>query len=238
MHSKLICHAFFGLMFFLTSNISFAFEKDPLSEKLPVIQPPPGAKVILYADRLAVDGMPISMQQFIVPGRIDDVRLFFLRQFRSLGTGVEKETFLGVEAVVGYQINELYYSVQMHQEGPNVVGKMTVTPLPDSRMRSSRTELPLPPGSELVNKVEALDGAQRSETLTIKSNQSVETFINYMKNELQRQGWTLTAAKVHNAKSSLVTFQRGAGLIQITASRSNMREVYGFTQVVITWVKN
>lgn len=217
--------------------MAFAKE-DPLGVSLPNMPIPQGSKVALMGDRMAINGVPISIVQFSVRADVSQIKQFYASAFKTMGNGVTGERSLGLDNVLTYQLGKYYYSAQLHQQNELSIGKLVVSPTPGSYPEDLSTSLPMPPGGKVVNKVETLDGGRRSETLTIKSNQNLETVAEYMKNELIRREWVVTGINEHNAKRDVSTFQLGSSLLQITVTRSTNQGVSGSTQVLINWIKN
>ena len=217
--------------------VAFAKE-DPLNVSLPNMPIPQGSRVALMGDRMAINGIPISIIQFSVKADVSQIKQFYISAFKTMGNGVTGERNLGLDTVLTYQLGKYYYSAQLHQQNGLSIGKLVVSPTPGSYPEDLSTSLPIPPGGKVANKVETLDAGRRSETLTIRCNQSLETVAEYMKNELLRHEWVETGIRQSNTKRDVSTFQLGASLLQMTISKSNSNGVSGATQLLINWIQN
>lgn len=213
-----------------------AISKDPLTVELPALEMMPGMSWFLLGERMAINGVPIKIQQFVFKGKVEDVALFYRGVFKTKGHGKLSEKHLGADTLIGYELGELYYSVQMHQEAQKVVGRTAVTPSPLNYKVSMKTTLPLPPRSNVLSKVESLDAGRKAETLTVDSKMDVRYIVNYYFEQFQQDGWQVFSKGGDLESSAVVSFQRGGELIQLTVKglqHSNSQK----TQFLINWLK-
>ena len=224
------------LLLAISGSTFSAVSKDPLSVDLPDISMMPGMSWYLLGERMALNGVPIKIKQFSYAGGLDEVSTFFKDQFRTLGHGKLGENQLGDHTVISYQLSGYYYSVQFRQEGARVSGRATVTPSPLEFKASLKTQLPLPPRSSVISKVESLDAGRRAETLTVDSRMNVSYIADYYLQRFQADGWQPFSRSGDMETSAVLSFQRNGELIQLTIKglqHSNSKH----SQFLINWLK-
>lgn len=224
------------LLLAVSSVASSAVSKDPLSVDLPDIPMMPRMSWFLLGERMALNGVPIRIKQFSYSGKLDEVAQFYKDHFRTLGHGKLAEKQLGHQSVISYQLESFYYSVQFHQQGGQVLGKATVTPSPLAFKVNLKTQLPVPPRSTVISKVDSLDAGRRAETLTVDSRMDVGYIANYYLEQFQADGWVPFSRSGDMETGAVLSFQRGTELIQLTIKGlqvSNSKR----SQFLINWLK-
>ncbi|MBV1880582.1 MAG: hypothetical protein KUG82_03070 [Pseudomonadales bacterium] len=223
----------------LASTTSVLASSDPLNRSLPSLDVIPGATSQWIAETMAINGLPMSIKEFKFLGSEDSVKQFYRSRWKTKGHGKTTEQRLGFDTILGYELNGYYYSVQFHKDGKVVIGRLTVSEIPNSEnTRKQKTDFPMPPNSRLMKKMEYLDQGRRSETLTIASRRSVNSATYYVENQLQSDGWALSIAPIENSSVRVhyrqIQYQRRAEHIQITffPQASNKRE----TEILVNWM--
>lgn len=215
---------------------AIAFARDPLSVELPEVDIIPGATWYRMGERMALNGVPMSVKMFTYAGRIEDVEQYYLSELRAKGHGKLKQTRLREQVILGYQLGEYQYSIQMQVGRGGVEGKAMVTPSPLNFKPSMKTTLPVPPRSQVLSKVESLDAGRRAETLTVNAGFDAGYVADFYMDQLARDGWQLFSRGGNGENSAVLSFQRGAELLQLTAKGlqgNNSRKC----QFLINWVK-
>ncbi|MDX1693507.1 MAG: hypothetical protein R3208_07065 [Ketobacteraceae bacterium] len=219
----------------LVPALASAKKLDPLDMPLPELELIPGASSQWVGRQMAHNGMPMSIRMFSYPGEERDVAKFYRNLFKAKGHGESKERNLGEYRVIGYELRGYIYSVQYRQVGPNVEGKLTVSPVPGRYRHSTSSQLPIPPGCHVLNKVESLDFGKRSETLTVNCEKRLGEVEYFYSTALENDGWL----RVTNRKGdlgSVMDYQRGSETLQVTVkqfTKKNKRLV----NILINWVK-
>jgi hypothetical protein len=220
---------------FLANSLAYG-ARDPLDFSLPEIEIMPGATWQGMGQRMALNGVPMSAKIFSYRGRIEDVEQYYLDLLRSKGHGKLKQTRLGERVILGYQLGEFHYSIQMAQAGGVVEGKAVVTPSPLEFRTSMKTTLPVPPRSTVLSKVESLDAGRRAETLTMDSRFDVSYVVDFYLDQLAQDQWQLFSRSGDGKNSAVLSFQRGSELLQLTVKglqANNSQKC----QFLINWIK-
>jgi hypothetical protein len=222
-------------VFLFVSSFAQA-SRDPLDVRLPDIEVMPGANWYTLGERMALNGVPMAAKMFTYNGRIQDVEQYYLDWLRTRGHGKLKQTRLQDQVILGYQLGEYQYSIQMRYANGAVEGKAMVTSSPLKFKPSMKTTLPLPPRSSVLSKVESLDAGRRAETLTVDSRFDVTYVMEFYMDQLSQDGWQLFSRSGDAKNSGVLSFQRGSELLQLIVKglqANNSQKC----QFLINWVK-
>lgn len=234
---RLIRSLLFACLLVLTSASVFAFTQDPLSVKLPPLDILPGAKWHWVGEKMALNGVPMSVKMFTYKGKQEDIIRFYESYWRGLGNGKQNKQRLGDRTILGFQLDEFYYSVQFDEVKPGVIqGKAVVTPTPLNIQVSKKTTLPIPPRSKIHSRIESLDFGRREESVAGESNFDVGYVTDFYKKQLTSDRWQLFSSSGDQRNSVVLSFQRDSELLQLTAKalqQSNSQK----TQFLIHWLK-
>lgn len=228
----------FVLLSFLFAGapVTYGAGRDPLQVHMPDIDIMPGASWYTLGDRMALNGVPMTIKFFTYRGRIEDVEQYYLGLLRSTGHGKLSQRRLRDRVILGYQLGEYQYSIQMQSARGVVEGKAMVTPSALNFRPSMKTELPLPPRSTVLSKVESLDAGRRAETLTLDSRFDVAYVVDFYLDQLGQDRWQLFSRSGDGKNSAVLSFQRGPELLQLTVKglqANNSQKC----QFLINWVK-
>lgn len=196
----------------------------------------PGASWYWVGRQMALDGVPMSIKVFTYPGKPEDVTQFYLSAWKGKGHGKFRNDSLGRRKILGFELDGFFYSVQFEAQGGQVQGKAVVTPTPTKYRKSRKTALPVPPRSSVASKVESFDVGRKEETLSIESRFDVSYVADFYADQLASDGWLLQSDRGNHIDSATLNFQRGAELLQLTASGLQQGNSKG-CQVLIHWLK-
>lgn len=213
-----------------------ASSRDPLQVKLPELEVMPDASWYSMGEHMALNGVPMSVKMFSYQGHIEDVEQYYLGLLRSKGHGKLKQTRMQDRVILGYQLGEFQFSVQMQESAGVVKGRTMVTPSPLNFRPSMKTELPIPPRSTVLSKVESLDGGRRAETLTVDSRFDVVYVTDFYGEQLGHDGWQLFSRSGDGKNSAVLSFQRGTELLQLSAKGLQVNNSQK-CQFLINWIK-
>lgn len=213
-----------------------AGSRDPLLVKLPDLPAIPGATWSWVGARMAMNGVPMSIKTFEFLGTEQQIERFYSNLWSLKGHGQSVAKNFGRNRIIGYELDGFYSSVQYHQEGAFVQGKLVVTKIQTRAGVARKSKIRKPPSSKLISQVESLDGGQRTETVTFESNKTVDFNMRYYENQYENDGWKLAYAKSSAGVAVIRHYQRGSELMQVTikqlAGRSKNR-----SQILVHWIK-
>lgn len=233
--SRVVLGCFISILLALAS-MAHAAPADPLEVKLPELEIIPGASWYWVGRQMALDGMPMSVKMFSYRGSPKNVVDFYLSTWKVMGNGKLRNDSLGSRIILGYELDEFFYSVQLEVRAGVVEGKVVVTPTPLNYRTSRSSLLPIPPRSKVLSKVESLDGGKREETLSIDSRFDVSYVADFYTDQLVADGWLLLFRRGDQSLSATLNFQRGSELLQLTAKGLQQGNSKG-CQVLIHWIK-
>lgn len=221
----------------LTAAPAYALKRDPLSVDLPEVEMMPGTTWFWVGQHMALNGVPMSVKAFRYKGRMDDITQFYRSELRSMGHGKLRESRLRDRVILGYQLGDHYITVQMDLAADGVIqGKAVVTPSALNFKSSMETELPLPPRTSVISVVQSLDAGRRSETLSANCAMDVGYVVDFYIEQLVMDGWKLFSRNQRSQDSGVVSFQRGAELLQLTVKGLQANNSQS-SQFLINWVK-
>ncbi|MBT4836444.1 MAG: hypothetical protein HON94_03765 [Methylococcales bacterium] len=223
------------IILILYSAICFG-GKDPLSVRLPTIQPIPGANVQWIGQQMAMNGLPTSIQAFSVGRSLSWVMQYYRDIWKAKGFGSIIEGKNGEYTTLGYKKDENYFSVQAKEYEGGVEGTLVVSSVPGGFESNKESKFPIMNGSQVVSKLEAMDNGVRSETLTITNTQSADGNARFYRSNLKRNGWIATGFNEPNGFERLLSFQKDKQAAQITI-KSNILALPGKTMILINWIK-
>lgn len=226
------------IFFYLLASplLSYAVSRDPLDVELPELEVVSGANWYWAGQRMAVNNIPMSVKIFSYPGSVEEVKQYYLSLWKVKGHGKLSQKHIGDLVILGYELNGIQYSVQFSQQGQVVDGKIVVSPTPLNYKYNRKTTFPLPPRAKVASKVESLEMGRRSETLTVDVSLGVEQVLYFYMDQLNVDGWKQYSVSGDGHSGAVVSFQRGAELLQLNIKALQGRNS-SFSQVLINWIK-
>ena len=220
----------------LASPQSYGRALDPLAVELPDLPIIPGASWHWVGRQMAIDGTPMSVKIFEYAGQEADIEKFYVKLWKFSGHGQYKAKNWGREKLIGHELDGFYASVQYHQEGSLVKGKVVVTEVGGNYRRASKSTIPKPRSAQLINKLDSIDAGKRAETVTFDSNKGVDFNTRYYENQYENKGWSLVLVRDPSEDVSIRHFQQGRELVQVTVKRLPGSDK-NRTHIVVHWIK-
>jgi len=211
--------------------------RDPLAITLPDLPVPPDSQWSWVAPIMSMNGMAMNIREFRYTGAKEDVIAFYKQYWRRNGNPFIAEERVGSEITLGYTADGFHQSVQIGQAQGALIGRLVVSVEPGKIVPDFATRFPLPVGSRVIRKIEALDGGVRSETLTLESAGSVGSNTSYLLNSLRQRGWHRVLPGDNLGGSSqkeVLHFQRNHEMMQVVVTlNKSIRK----TVINVHWVK-
>jgi len=98
------------------------------------------------------------------------------------------------------------------------------------------TDLPLPPKTSVISIVQSLDAGRRSETVSANCEMNAGYVVDFYVEQLIVDGWKVFSRNQRSEDSGVVSFQRGAELLQLTVKGLQGNNSQS-SQFLINWVK-
>ncbi len=212
---------------------------DPFDHALPQIKGLPGMQLQWIGKQMAINGLPMSMRAFNSSSSADQILDAYQGRWKTRGSAQTARSEFDGARSVGMEYRGHYYSVQAADASGGSQGVLTVSLTPAEASADFSTRFPLPLGSNVEQKIEAIDNGRRMETLMVTSQQSVGSLTAYVNASMRRQGWV--EQNFGNTqlghRERVLNFQRGAELSQIVVI-DNPPAYPGKTLMTVHWVKN
>lgn len=225
------------ILWFLVASNCLALRSDPLKTRLPNVPVPDAASWYWVGERMAYNGLPMSIKMFRYPGTEKSLQAFYRNYWRLQGHGQLVEKDFGAHKLMSYDLRGIYTSVQYRTSLAGVEGKLVVTESPGRRRPDRKSRLPVPPTAVIASKVETLDGSTRSETLTIESFKTLDFNKRYYENQLLFDQWKLVFTSGDGRQSSIQHYQKGADQLQITIKKLSGIDK-NHSQILLHWIKS
>lgn len=207
---------------------------DPLLVDLPELDEMQGMKTSWAAQKMAMNGVPMSIKQFTSRRSAEKVLEFYERQWRESGLTPRREGY-GEYQTLGAGDDGIYFSVQARDHRGGSEGRITVSR--EVAEPSRDTAFPLPRRTQTVSKIDSLDAGTRAESIVAYAPGSPLQNEQWFRRELERQGWAFDHyANESNAAQKVLAFQRDAELCQLTLV-PDQPGYRGKTMLLIHWVK-
>lgn len=226
------------LLFALAVTSIEAASRDPLNTRIPKATIPDGAQAQWIAEKMALNGLAMSIRHFRYAGNIEQVRSFYADSWGRLGCPVLTQLNQSPGHMLGCETNGFYLSVRLVETDHGVEGVVTVSELPTSATVNRKTKFPKLNTTQVIQKVESKDINNVAETLLLTSPDSLETNMNYVDEQLIQMGWVAEdVAETVNYTDSSVTkiYKRKNQIVQIVYTPKNVN--LGGTEMWVNWVK-
>lgn len=213
-------------------------QQDPLTIDVPALRLPDEIRAEFIAEKMAINGLPMSIQVFHSQMSADEVINQFERQWRShVGVTTRRERNEDGKGIVMSK-DGFFHRVVAKDTADGTEGAITTSPLPSNHKPDYKTEFPLPRQAAVVSKVESLDDGVRSETLTLANNNSIEANVADFKLALAAKGWREDAfqSQMTTPGRAQLIFQNNKQFAQITIVDARAPTGHS-TTILITWTK-
>lgn len=201
-----------GLFYLLVGRVA-AVELANID--LPMLDPMPGESGQWISERMAVNGLPMSIYGFVTARRAAEVRAHYQHILEARGVKPYREQRGDTQTVAGAD-DRHHYSVQIQQRGAEVEVLLVVSVRPDLATPDKTSRLPLPMGVEITSKYEYLDAGQAAESVDVVADRAAHGVSRALQGRLERDGWTLVMATPMRGEMTgwVAEFQRNAEQLQ------------------------
>ncbi len=207
---------------------------DPLDVRLPELELMQGMEASWAAERMAMNGVPMSIRTFTSGRSAQRVLEFYERRWQKNGLTPKREAFDGYRTI-GAAREDLYFSVQVRDSRGGSEGRITVSRR--DYAGDKKTRFPLPRRTQTVSKIDSLDAGTRAESIVAYAPGSALENASWFTNELARQGWSRDPYVPEDTVSEKVlAFQRDTEMCQVTLV-PNQPGHRGKTMLLIHWIK-
>lgn len=221
-----------GIIGLLWMMVGTARAMDLSDVTLPVLHPMPGESGQWISERMAVNGLPMSIYGFATARDVAAVQAHYEQDLRARGVKVYTERRGAVQTVAGADERH-HYSVQIQQHGNESEVLLVVSARPDLATLDRSIGLPLPMGVEVTGKYQYLDAGQAAESIDIVADRGAYGLSRALQGRLEHDGWTLIMASPMRGEVTgwVAEFQRNSEQLQAQL----MDQPGGRTHGMIHW---
>ena len=196
-----------------------------------------GMQVEWVAKKMRYNGLPMSMQSFFADQSADELLQRYHDYWSTRAGSQVSRSKSGNADVIGVELGRYFYSVQaLPADEQSSYGTLSVSLSPKllRKQRVESTEFLLPADAKTVNRIEALDGAKLSETITFFTDRDSRSAARWYQSRMPEDGWVLLNKT--DAEGVQLYFQKNSehAMVNIVDKKSK----FGDTAVQINWVKN
>jgi hypothetical protein len=218
----------------LASSFGPDLERMP---QLPDVAPPPMGEAQWVAERMAMNGLPMSLKAFSAPMSIDALFQFYESWGRTRGIKDAMRSRRGDWHVLALKSTRHFISIQARHTVRGSEGTIAVSSVLDSERPSVSTEFPHPANVRVVSLQQYWDGDLESEHISMISFRAVAVEARAFAEALTRHGWRVMRDGPGSAhvRSHVIEAQRGAQHVMMTLQPDQTRHTT--TVIVAVWRK-
>ncbi len=224
-----------SIVFILLSLWTFNVGAGAGDTELPIIKLMPKMHAEWAGKQMIYNGVPMSIRTFSVDKPPEDVLRYYEREWQARHVGESVRTSQGEVEVLGFRVDDVYYSIQASAKDGGTSGALVVTGALENYEHSRKTEFPLPSNTQVVTRMEAYDRGKVSETITVTSERRVDALVDETLAVLAAQGWQIHSKTASDdAQAQVYSLQRGRELCQLTFVDQTTERA---TTLLVHWVK-
>ncbi|MCK9382145.1 MAG: hypothetical protein M0P95_13925 [Sulfuritalea sp.] len=174
---------------------------------------PEGAQVVVVADNLLFNGVPMANWELRWRESPERLRAFYRSGWEARGDRVV-ETEFGGWKTVATRDGECFYTVQTKAAAGGTYALIGVTRPPANAVQAQPgAGFPMLSGSKVVNDLQHKDKIRNARTLLLANSFSIDANASFYRNAMSGQGWAPTfdrAVRTERGESHVLIWKRGA----------------------------
>lgn len=212
---------------------------DARTAALPDIAAPPLGEAHWVAERIRLNGLPMSIKTFVSGLNVDDLFRYYESWGRSHGMKDTQRSSRAEWRVLALRSMRHLVSIQARATIRGSEGTITVSPMLEAVRPSLTTRFPYPRSVRLVGVQEYQDGGLASEHLSMISARGVSAEARAFAEVLLLNGWQLARNGPASTilRGHVIEAQRGAEQAVLTLQPDQTGSTTA-TVILITWKKS
>jgi hypothetical protein len=206
---------------------------------LPEVAAPPLGETQWVAERVRLNGLPMSIKTFNSALDVDDLFHYYESWARSNGMKDTQRSNRGEWQVLALRSTQHFVSIQARQTSRGSEGTIAVSPMLEAARPGLATRFPYPRSVRLVSVQEYVDGDLASEHLSLLSSRGVTTEARAFSELLLLDGWQLARNEPATTilRGHVIEAQRGAEHAVVTLQPDQTRST-ATTVIIVIWKKS
>jgi hypothetical protein len=204
---------------------------------LPDIAAPPQGEATWIAQRMRLNGLPMSLKSFRSHLQSDAVFQHYEAWARGRGTWEVRRSQQPGWQILSLKSRQYFITIQARETSAGAEGTITVSTPPSEARTSIDTEFPTPRSALIVNLQQYDDVGLASEHISLTSSRSVHIEAQAFAQLLERAGWQIVRDQrsVEVKRGHVLEAQRGAEHALLTLLPDHHHPAK--TAIIIVWRK-
>ena len=181
-------------------------------------------KLQSVASEMDFNGIPMVLRRFDSEEEMEAVFAFYRKEWAKGGMGGKApvEYPLGEWQVIATLREPCFYTVQVKSRGRGSEGLLGVSAPPPDRP-AVKEEVPLLPGTRVVNDIAHNDAGKTARTLLLKNGFSADANADFYRRNLGDQGWKVLSrhqGSVRDTRADTMILKQGMREVSVTISQT------------------
>jgi hypothetical protein len=192
------------------------------TDKCPKFATPKKMKVQSVAEQMDYNGFPMSIYRFDSEEDMANIFAFYRQEWASTDPARKPAEYpLGEWQAIASMRDPCFYTVQVKPRGRGSEGLLGVTAPPADRM-PVKEEVPMLPGSKILNDIAHTDSGKQARTLLLKNTFSADANADFYRRNLGDKGWKMVSGyggSVRDTRANTMVLQQKAREVSITITQ-------------------
>lgn len=194
------------------------------TKKCPAFPTMKKMKLQSVASEMDFNGIPMTLRRFDSEEEMEAIFAFYRREWAGVGQGGKApvEYPLGEWKVIATLREPCFYTVQVKSRGRGSEGLLGLSAPPPERTLI-KEEVPMLPGTRVVNDIAHNDAGKTARTLLLKNGFSADANADFYRRNLGDQGWQVLSrhqGAVRDTRADTMIMKQGVREVSVTVSQT------------------
>lgn len=181
-------------------------------------------KVQSVASEMDFNGIPMVLRRFDSEEEMEAIFAFYRQEWAKVGMGGKApvEYPLGEWKVIATLREPCFYTVQVKPKGRGSEGLLGLSAPPSDRP-AIKEDVPMLPGTRVVNDIAHNDAGKTARTLLLKNGFSADANADFYRRNLGDQGWKVLSrhqGAVRDTRADTMILKQGVREVSVTVSQT------------------
>lgn len=170
-----------------TAILGLLLGSNVLAAGFPEFPAPGDMRQIIVSEDMLVGGVRMQAIQFDAPMTLNQLKNYYNDAWDKQVAVTESDPW----TILAHRIDDYLLTVQAQSTGDNrVVGFLGITDIFDKNAKPYRPTFKVPPGSEMIDDIEATDLGRKSRTVVFRNSSNIDFNVAFFRRSYKRQGFT------------------------------------------------